>query len=179
MVFADRMQVVQSFTSSLEILTGTVRRLTPGQDSTAIYDAVRSSCEKLAWEDDGSVKRRALILITDGDDNRSRLHIDDAIDVALEHEVVVFALNTHPSPQYTDPPLKKLTESTGGRVLHAYSASELKFAFRKVNEQLRNQYLLGYKPPRWQADHSFHKIRVATRRFGLHIHCRKGYYATE
>ena len=179
MVFAHHMRVVQNFTSSLETLTGAVRRLVPGEDDTAIYDAVNDACEKLGGEGDGSIKRRALILITDGDENSSRLSIDDAIETALEHEVVVFALNTHPRPQDTDPTLKKLTRSTGGRVLHAYSASELKFAFGKVNEQLRNQYLLGYKPPRWQADHSFHKIRVTTRRFGLRIHCRKGYYAIE
>jgi len=178
-VFADHMQVVQDFTSSLETLTGSVQRLKPGQEETAIYDAVRNACEKLGGEGDGSTKRRALILITDGDDNTSRLSIADAIDAALEHEVVIFALNTHPRPQDTDPTLKKLTESTGGRVLHAYSAGQLKLAFGKVNEQLRNQYLLGYKPPRWQADHSFHKIRVATSRFWLHIHCRKGYYAIE
>lgn len=179
MVFAVQTEVVQNFTSSLETLTGAVHRLAPGQGETAIYDAVRNACDKLGGEGDGSVKRRALILITDGDDNRSRLSIDQAIEAALEDEVVIFALNTSRAPQYTDPPLKKLTESTGGRVLRAYRESELKFAFRKVNEQLRNQYLLGYKPPHWQADHSFHRIRVTTRRFELYIHCRKGYYAIE
>jgi Ca-activated chloride channel homolog len=179
MVFAVKTEVVQNFTSSLEILTSAVRRLAPSQGETAIYDAVRNACDQLGGEGDGSVKRRALILITDGDDNRSRLSIDQAIEAAIQDEVVVFALNTSRAPVYTYPPLQKLTESTGGRVLHAYKESEMKFAFRKVNEQLRNQYLLGYKPPRWRADHSFHRIRVTTHRFGLYIHCRKGYYAIE
>src|SRR5262249_47957433 len=103
----------------------------------------------------------------------------DAIDAALQSDVIVFALNTNPIQAFTDPMLQKLSQSTGGGVLHARGARELKSAFRKINEQLRNQYLLGYKPPHWQADQSFHRIGVPARRFGLHIHCRKGYYAIE
>jgi VWFA-related protein len=120
-----------------------------------------------------------VILITDGEDNAGRASLDDAVDAALEHDVTVFALNTNFTPQLTDAKLKMLAESTGGRVLRAYGEHEWKSAFRKVNQELRNQYLLAYKPPRWQASHSFHKIRIAARRAGLKIHCRKGYYESE
>lgn len=179
MVFGVQMRVAQSFTSNLGTLIGAIGGLrADNNESTAIYDAVKSSCEKLA-ENDVSVTRRALIVITDGDDNMSRHSIQDAINTALETEVVVFALNTRPIASITDPSLKKLTESTGGAVLHARDAKQLRLAFAKVNEQLRNQYLLGYKPPHWQADHSFHKIRIGTSRHGLQIHCRKGYYAND
>ena len=177
--FGIQSRVVQEFTSNLESLTGSVRRMSAGESMTAIYDAVKNSCTRLASGEESSRNRRALILITDGEDNSSHIRIDEAIDAALQSEVVVFALNTSMAPGYTDPFLQKLTVSTGGRVLHARGTGELKSAFRKVNEQLRNQYLLGYKPSHWQADSSFHKIRLTARRFGVQVHCRKGYYAIE
>jgi VWFA-related protein len=177
--FGIQSRVVQDFTSNLESLTGSVRRMSAGESLTAIYDAVKSSCARLSAGEESSRNRRALILITDGEDNSSHIKIDQAIDAALQSEVVIFALNTSMAPGYTDPFLQKLTASTGGRVLHARGTGELKSAFRKVNEQLRNQYLLGYKPENWQADRSFHKIRLIARRFGVQVHCRKGYYAIE
>lgn len=177
--FSDQARVAQDFTGNLEALTGVIHRLKAGESSTAIYDAVKTSCKKLSQEGDTSLNRRVLVLITDGEDNSSVAKIEDAIDTSLQSEVVIFALNTNLVSESTDPLLKKLTENTGGRVLHARGPWELKMAFRRVNEQLRNQYLLGYKPANWQADRSFHKIRVTTRRFGLRVHCRKGYYATE
>ena len=179
MTFAGQSRVAQNFTGNLEALANAVHLLKAEESSTAIYDAVKASCHNLALSGDTSLGRRVLILITDGEDNSSTASIQDAINAALQSEVVIFALNTNFAPDSTDPVLRKLTENTGGRVLHASGSRELKMAFRKVNEQLRNQYLLGYKPVNWQADHSFHKIRVTTRRFGLHVHCRKGYYATE
>jgi VWFA-related protein len=176
--FGIQSRLVQDFTSNLESLTGSVRRMSAGESMTAIYDAVKNSCARLSTGEE-SRNRRALILITDGEDNSSHIRIDEAIDAALQSEVVIFALNTSMAPGYTDPVLQKLTISTGGRVLHARGTGELKSAFRKVNEQLRNQYLLGYKPSHWQADSSFHKIRLTARRFGVQVHCRKGYYAIE
>jgi len=177
-VFGERSRTVQDFTSDLESLTAAVRRLQPTTSATAIYDAVKSACEKLGADRDSTLRRRALILITDGEDNLSRTTIGEAIDAALESEVVVFALNTHPVPQTTQPILRKLAESTGGEAFYSRGAGQLKVAFRRVNDQLRHQYVLAYKPPNWQADHSFHKIRVTTRRLDVWVHCRKGYYAT-
>ena len=173
--FGVQSRVVQDFTSNLQLLSAAVGRMSAGESLTAIYDAVKTSCAMLSAGEEQSLNRRALILITDGEDNSSHISIDAAVDAALQSEVVVFALNTSLAPAYTDPFLQKLTASTSGRVLHARGTGELKAAFRKVNEQLRNQYLLGYKPPQWQADRSFHKIRLTTRRFGLQVHCRKGY----
>jgi VWFA-related protein len=177
--FGGASRVVQDFTSNLESLTKAVRGLSAGEPSTAIYDAVSSACATLSARAESALTRRVLVLITDGQENSSHSSIEDAIDAALQSGVIVFALNTSPVPVLSEPMLEKLTKSTGGGVLHAHGARELKSAFRKINEQLRNQYLLGYKPPHWQADHSFHRIGVTARRFGLHIHCRKGYFAIE
>ena len=177
--FSDQAHIAQEFTGNLEALRDTVHHLKAGEASTAIYDAVNTSCKKLSEEGNATLNRRVLVLITDGEDNSSIAKIENAIDTSLQSEVVIFALNTNLVSESTDLFLKRLAESTGGRLLHARGRGELKDAFRKVNEQLRSQYLLGYKPANWQADHSFHKIHVSTRRLGLRVHCRRGYYATE
>lgn len=177
--FGLESRVAQDFTSNLQSLTGAVQALSVGESSTAIYDAVSSSCATLSAGSESGFARRVLILITDGEENASHSRIENAIDAALQSDVIVFALNTNRSQQATDPMLEKISKSTGGNVLHARGARELKAAFRKINDQLRNQYLVGYKPPHWKADQSFHKIRVTTQRFALRIHCRKGYYAIE
>ncbi|MBV9074639.1 MAG: VWA domain-containing protein [Acidobacteria bacterium] len=178
MVFGDKLHMIQDFTTNLTLLEKDVHHLAASQTSTAIYDALTNSCKQMAFANETGPTRHALILITDGEDNASHATITDAINAALNAEVVIFALNIFPYTA-TDAPLAKLAESTGGSLLHASGASGLKAAFRKINSQLRNQYLLGYKPPVWQADGSFHRIRVSTDRFGLHIHCRKGYYAAQ
>jgi len=177
--FGLQSRVAQDFTSDLQSLKSAVQGLSVGESSTAIYDAVSNSCAKLSAGSESGFARRVLILITDGEENASHSRIENAIDAALQSDVIVFALNTNRSQQLTDSMLQKLSKSTGGTVLHANGSRELKAAFRKINEQLRNQYLVGYKPPHWKADQSFHKIRVTTQRFALRIHCRKGYYAIE
>ena len=179
MSFAGESKVVQDFTSNLQSLTKAVHGLSAGESSTAIYDAVRSACAKLSTSAGSDLARRVLILITDGEENSSHSSLDEAIEAALQSDAIVFALNTSPNQVFSDPMLQKLSKSTGGSVLNAHGAKALKSAFRKIDEQLRSQYLLGYKPPHWRADHSFHKIRVSSLRFGLRIHCRKGYYAVE
>lgn len=176
--FGLESRVAQDFTSNLGLLTSAVNRLSVGESSTAIYDAVSSSCVRLSPTSETSSARRVLILITDGEENASHSQIDNAIDAALQSDVIVFALNTNRSQLLTDPMLQKLSKSTGGEVLHARGARELKAAFRRINEQLRNQYLVAYKPLKWKTDDGFHKVRV-TSRFGVRVHCRKGYYATD
>jgi Ca-activated chloride channel homolog len=179
MSFGGESRVVQDFTSNMQSLTNAVHGLSAGESSTAIYDAVSSACAKVSSASGAELARRVLIVITDGEENSSHSSLEDAIEAALQSDVIVFALNTSPNQVFSDPMLQKLSRSTGGSVLNAHGARALKSAFRKIDEQLRNQYLLGYKPPHWQADHSFHKIRVSSLRFGLRIHCRKGYYAVE
>ena len=117
--FGVQSHVVQDFSSNLDSLTSAVRRMSAGESLTAVYDAVSGSCARLAGGGESGLNRRALILITDGEDNSSHASIDEAIDAALQSEVVIFALNTSLAPGYTDTFLQKLTESTGGRVLHA------------------------------------------------------------
>jgi len=177
--FSNQPRIAQDLTGDIDSLTRAVHDLHPGGPSTAIYDAVKFSCERLARAGESSPARRALILITDGEENSSHASVDDAIFAAVQGEVIVFALNTHESPTITDPLLRRLTERTGGSVLDGHGRWDLARAFGSINRQLRSQYVLGYKPPQWRPDRTFHKIRLSAKRRGLHVHCRKGYYAVE
>jgi VWFA-related protein len=177
--FGSETHVVQDFTPNLSRLASAIEQLRTADTATAIYDAVRTSCEKLAQQQLSGPDRRALILITDGEDNASQGQLDDAINAALQSDVVIFALNTNLNPESTDRGLQKLAENTGGTLLHAAGERALKSAFRRVNRQLRSQYLLGYKPRHLQTDRNFHRIRLTSHKFGLHIYCRKGYYVAD
>ena len=179
MTFAGETHIAQDFTGNLQALTDAVSRLQAGEESTAIYDAVQTSSNKLSSAGKEGLSRRVLILITDGQDTSSVVKQEDAIRAALQSNVVIFALNTNDRPEFTDPALRKLTENTGGSVLYAHGKAQLSQAFRKLNEELRSQYLLAYKPLNWQADNSYHHIQLTAKRFGMRIHCRKGYYAKE
>lgn len=172
-------RVVQEFTTNVSLLGSAIANLSAGDSGTAIFDAVRTSSERLAQQPQSGTNRRALVLITDGEDNASHGQLDDAIHAALQSEVVIFALNTNVHPESTDRWLKELAESTGGNVLHAAGEKALKSAFGRVNQQLRSQYLLGYKPSHLQTDRSFHRIRLSVHKFGLHVQCRKGYYVAD
>jgi VWFA-related protein len=177
--FGSETHVVQDFTPNLSQLASAIGHLRAGDATTAIYDAVAASCASLAQQQRSEPNRRALVLITDGEDNASQGQLDDAIDVALQSDVVIFVLNTNLNPESTDRGLQKLAENTGGTLLHAAGERALKSAFRRVNQQLRSQYLLGYKPRRLQTDRNFHRIRLTSHKFGLHIYCRKGYYVAD
>lgn len=177
--FGADTRVVQDFTTNASLLSSSITSLSAGDTTTAIYDAIRVSCERLGKAKEPGFHRRALVLITDGEDNSSKGKLDDAIDAALQSEVVIFALNTNVNPEWTDSWLKKVAESTGGTLLHAAGDRALKSAFGRVNQQLRSQYLLGYKPPRPQTDRTFHRIHLSAHKFGLHIQCRKGYYVAD
>ena len=172
-------RVVQEFTTNVSLLGSAIANLSAGDSGTAIFDAVRTSSERLAQQPQSGTNRRALVLITDGEDNASHGQLDDAIHAALQSEVVIFALNTNVHPESTDRWLKELAESTGGNVLHAAGEKALKAAFGKVNQQLRSQYVLGYKPSHLQTDRSFHRIHLTVHKFGLHVQCRKGYYVAD
>jgi Ca-activated chloride channel family protein len=177
--FGTDIRVVQDFTKSVSLLGSAIANLSAGDTGTAIFDAVRTSSERLAQQQQFGPNRRALVLITDGEDNASHGQLNDAIDAALQSEVVIFALNTNVHPESTDAWLKKLAESTGGNVLHASGEKALRSAFGKVNQQLRSQYVLGYKPSHLQTDRRFHRIRLTVHKFGLHVQCRKGYYVAD
>jgi VWFA-related protein len=149
---------------------------------TLLYDAVYLAAnEKLAHE----VGRKAMILLTDGEDQGSQERIQDAIEAAQKADAIVYVILIADRGFYYqsgmgysgESEMRKLTEQTGGRVIDVGNrADKLTQAFQQIANELRTQYLLGYTPTNQKRDGSFRKIAIKTKS-DYKIQARRGYYA--
>jgi VWFA-related protein len=142
--------------------------------STAFYDAVYlASSEKLA----GEAGRKALVIITDADDQGSKVRLEEAIEAAQRNDTVVHILLVHDSGYGFRPDVAhKLTEETGGRSIEVSSEKRIEEAFDQISEELRTQYTLGYYPTNASKDGKYRKIKVEMADKSNKVLTRKGYY---
>ncbi|HVF27871.1 MAG TPA: VWA domain-containing protein [Pyrinomonadaceae bacterium] len=188
--FDDEVKMHQDFTDKLDLLDRAVYGVKKPGHHTALYDAVWQFCdEKLRGL--GSA-RRALVVITDGDDTYSRANLRDAIDIAQRTETIVYAISTKAGFAGTVPgveagqvsdrgdrDLEKLCEETGGRAFFTGDFIELERSFTKIAKELRSQYIVTYRPKNNSYDGKKRKIEVklADKRDGLKVRTRDGYTA--
>jgi len=174
-------EVTQDFTDSTEKLSKGVRMLRPG-GGTALYDALFFACrDKLmkATQERGSV-RRAIILLSDGEDNQSRVTREEAIEMAQRAEVIVYTISTNVSGMKLrgDKVLERIADATGGRAFFPFKIQDVANAFSEIQDELRSQYALGYKPANLRPDGSYHSIDIAAvNNKHLRVRARRGYYA--
>ena len=148
---------------------------------TLLYDAVYlASHDELAQQ----VGRKAMILLTDGEDQGSRLKIKDAIEAAQKSDSIVYVLLCADRGFYGfggysgDREMRKLTEETGGRVIEVGNKFEkLKEGFNQIANELRSQYNVGYTPTNAKLDGTFRKVEIHTNNKDYKIQARTGYYA--
>src|SRR5581483_2620625 len=175
--FNDRVRIAQDTTDDSKELSTSIKRMHAG-GNTSLYDAIIFAANKL--RNNPPQIRRAIILISDGDDTSSKSHLFDAQQAAIQAEVTLFALSTNefpgPGKSAGDLVLNRLTETTGGVVLPARDESHLGQAFHKVDQILRNQYAVAYRPARFIPDGSFRSVELFSLRKGLKVQCRRGYY---
>jgi VWFA-related protein len=173
-------EVTQDFTDNTEALSVGVRALRPG-GGTAMYDALYFACrDKLLKEEHNTPVRRAIILLSDGDDNQSHVTGGEAIDMAQRAEVIVYTISTNitGTRNLGDKVLTKIAEATGGRAFFPFQLTDVANAFAEIQDELRSQYAISYKPADFRADGHFHTIEIeAVNHKGLHVRSRRGYYA--
>jgi VWFA-related protein len=177
----DRAQIERAINrAKIGAVTGGV--MTPGPipsniGGTHFYDAVCLACnEKLATE----AGRKVLVIITDAQDQGSKVRLEEAIEAAQRTDTVVHVLLIHdPGFPWRPDVAKKISEETGGRTIELSSEKKLLEAFDQVSEELRSQYTVGYYPANLLKDGKFRKIRVATNNKDYKVLARKGYYAPE
>ena len=146
-----------------------------GPKGTNLYDAVYLACrEKLSSE----AGRKALVILTDAEDNGSKVKLEEAIEAAQRSDTVIHVLLVY-DPMYggNEGVARKLTDETGGRMIVVHSEKKLEEAFDQISEELRSQYVLGYYPANPARDGKFRKIKIETSRSDTHVLARKGYYA--
>lgn len=156
----------------------------PSQASggTHLYDALYlASNDMLAKE----VGRKTVILVTDGEDQGSKLKLDRSIEAAQRADVVVYGVHYVDRQFYGfgggyggEGVLKKMSEETGGRMISPGSKNtDLREAFQQIAEELRSQYSIGYSPTNSKRDGSFRKIEIKVHQSDLKVQARRGYYA--
>ena len=122
--------------------------LRPG-GGTAMFDAIYFACrDKLAKQPRTVATRRALIILSDGDDNQSHVTREEAIEMAQRAEVIVYTISTNITGSHNegDKILKYISETTGGRAFFPFQITEVANAFAEIQDELRSQYALSYHP---------------------------------
>ena len=178
--FNQHVHLAQGATNDPRRLKEGLNHLKVGGE-TAVFDAVRTASQQLMKVHDTQPNRRAIIVISDGEDNRSKIALQDAITAALHADAVVYVLSTNPElsvslAEQGDRSMTQLAESTGGRLLRAGQDDDVKSAFSKIAQELRSQYAISYKPALNSPDGLFHHLIVLGPK-KLHIYHRMGYFA--
>ena len=172
--------VTQDWTANLDGLQTGVNKLRPG-GGTALFDAVYTACrDKLLDVSRGQEPvRKAIILISDGDDNQSRVHSDEAIKMCQRAETIIYAVSTNwtPSRGKGDKVLTEMAEQTGGQVFFPPSVEEMATSFKSIEEELRSQYALTYTPADLKFDGAFRSIYLYCNDRRYIARARKGYFA--
>src|SRR6185503_17032882 len=168
--FDHEITLRQDFTDRLELLDRAVFSVKKTGEKTALYDAIWQFCDEKMRSAQG---RRALVIITDGDDTYSRADINDAIDIAQRTETTIYAISTKAGLSGTvpgveagtvkdhgDKNMERLCDETGGMAFFTGDMLALERSFTKIANELRSQYLITYKPSNERYDGSYRKVEV-------------------
>lgn len=203
--FGKTTDLLQDYTNSPRLLTAALQDLRPdGQTpmlggvpvntgpvptvgspkGTLLFDAVYlAATEKLKSE----VGRKALILITDGDDQGSTYNLNTAVEAAQKSDAIIYSIYYVDRGFYAaagmfggggESDLRKMSEQTGGHVFSVSSKHPLSEVFKEIQDELRNQYSIGYESTNPNRDGSFRHIEIKVDHSDERVQARAGYYAT-
>jgi Ca-activated chloride channel homolog len=179
LAFDEVSEITQDFTNQVDKLRAGIRVIRPG-GGTAMWDAVFYACrDKMMKEKNGTPVRRAIILVSDGDDNQSRVLRQEAIEMAQRAEVIVYTISTNLSNIHDtgDHNLQALADATGGRAFYPYKLQDLSDDFNEIHGELRSQYAIAYKPDDFLPNGQFRSIQIIPENKKLRVRARKGYFA--
>ena len=173
-------ELVSDLVDDTNKLDRAIRDLRPG-GGTALFDAIFFACKDKLQQDQPKHKfRRAVVILSDGDDNQSRYTRDQALEMAQKADAVIYAISTNITRVESDGDrvLRYFTAETGGRPFFPFKVEDLEQSFENIANELRHQYNISYRPEPLLTDGLFHAIDVRVRnRKDLIVHARKGYYA--
>jgi Ca-activated chloride channel homolog len=173
--------LLQDFTNDSNKLAKQIKKLkTSG--NTALYDAIQMTCDQKLIRELG---RKAIIILSDGEDTQSSAGFRQAVDMAVRAESTIFAVSlskggnfgTGENTEKGDTTLKEMARETGGKVFFPFKVEELEDAFRQINQELRSQYSIAYESKNQKRDGSYRKIEIKIPDKDLKLNYRKGYFA--
>jgi Ca-activated chloride channel homolog len=175
--FSDKIEVMRGMTADTRELSGSLQQL-KAQGLTALYDAMVATSERLA-DGDSSASRRAIIVLSDGEDTDSRHILSDAIAAAVCNDVAVYSITVHNkrASQTGQDTLRRMTDATGGRSYVLHGLEELDAVLQQIERDLRTQYFVTYRP--LVSDGRLHVLNVASTIRHISIRARKAYLAPE
>jgi VWFA-related protein len=178
--FDARPELVSDLIGDTEKLSTTIRSLRPG-GGTALYDAIYFACrDKLSQDQPRHKFRRAIVILSDGDDNQSHYTRDQALEMAQKVDVVLYAISSNISKAESvgDKVLKYFAAETGGRAFFPFKVEDLQQSFENIANELRHQYNISYRPEPLRTDGLFHIVDLRVKgRKDVVVNVRKGYYA--
>jgi len=171
--FADAPRLAVRFTANLELLAGGLAGL-EAQGETRFFDSLAFALHYFS----GVRGKRALILLTDGDDSESRFRFGDVLEYARRTGVTIYAigLNVPSQPADAGVHLDQLARETGGRSFRIRRANELASVYETIRQELRSQYLLAYPSSRLDGSTDYREIRLEVARPGVSARTIAGYY---
>ncbi len=179
--FDPGVTLVQDFTNDPNKLAGEINKLKAGGLGTSLYDAIYLSCDEKLIRETG---RKAIIILSDGEDESSKHNLEQATEMALRAEAMIFAISVTKGGFFGvsgsskgDDVLKDLVKQTGGQVFFPFELEDLYDNFRHIDQELRSQYSIGYTSTNSQKDGKYRKIEIKVKEGGLKLNYRKGYYA--
>jgi VWFA-related protein len=177
--FDVQVQLAQGYTNNVALLNQGVKKLRPG-GGTALFDALYATCrdQMLTLRETGAV-RKTLILVSDGDDNYSHALLSDGIKECQRAETTVYTISTNisPSKDKGDDVLQSISDATGGRAFFPTRIEDVAANFNAIEEELRSQYLLQYRPANFKQDGSFRTIYLHATDPRYKVRAHTGYFA--
>src|SRR5262245_27628064 len=177
--FDSGVDLLQDFTDDPERLADTIRKIRAG-GGTSLYDAIYLAVNQKLSGKDG---RRIVILITDGDDNSSRVSLTETLEAAQKNDVTIYPISTNSAAFFGskeqergDKTLKKFAEETGGKAFFPLKIQDLSSSFLDIHDELRSQYQIGYRPINAKPDGTYRRIRVDVADKRYNPRARAGYY---
>jgi VWFA-related protein len=181
--FDTSANTVSHLTNDLAALESTIRSLRPG-GGTSLYDAILQACrDELGQDQPRNEFRRALIVLSDGEDTQSRSSRDQALEFAHKSDVIVYAISTNISRIQTDGDkvLKYFAEETGGSTFFPFKVEDMTQSFANIANEMRHQYSILFSPNPLYTDGQYHSVDIRIRdrknRDLYTVRARKGYYA--
>lgn len=178
--FDSDVSMLQDFTNDPNKMAKEIRKLRAA-GGTSLYDAIYRVCDEKLIRETG---RKAIVILSDGDDVDSSVSRQEATEMALRAEALVFAISVNKGGFFGvdgnregDSVLKGIAQETGGRIFYPFKIDDLDEQFRQINQELRSQYNIGYVSTNPARDGGYRKVEIRVPEKGLRLNYRKGYYA--
>ena len=179
--FNNQSSMTQDLTDNVQLLSAGIHKLQDG-GGTALYDAIyKASKEKFLKDRPDHPVRKAIVVVSDGEDNQSEYTRAQAIEMAQRAEVIIYAISTDDSGLILrgDRVLEQLAAATGGRAFFPFKMKDITHSFAAIEDELRSQYVVSYRPADFDADGRYRSIEISTMKKDLQVRSRKGYFAPQ